>query len=131
VSISSSITWSTLPNGGSRTYVLLSDIIAQLLLQYFIVNTPIITNGNLLSPITFSSWFISYVCGGGWDPTNPKSKSIYCVSWASVVTLAINYVTPTLTAGQHASDTVIVQIAQLLLNDFGNTQTFVAMQTQI
>jgi hypothetical protein len=131
VSISSSITAHPLPNSGTRVYILLSDITTQLTEQYFITGNPQITaSWNISSGVNFTTWFTNYVCGGGWDPLNPKSKSVYYVTWQSVLTSAIQYVQPTLTAGQLASSTLTVQIAQALLNDFGNVTTFIAMSTQ-
>jgi hypothetical protein len=131
VSISSSITSHSLPNSGSRVYILLSDLATQLTLQYFKSGCPQITaSWNISSGTNFANWFTSYVCGGGWDPLNPKSKSVYYVTWSSVVTSAIQYVTPTLTTGQSVNSTLTVQIAQALLADFGDVSTFVAMTTQ-
>jgi len=131
VSISSSITAHPLPNSGSRVYILLSDLTTQLTQQYFISGCPQITaSWNILSGVNFTTWFTNYVCGGGWDPLNPKSKSVYYVTWSSVVASAIQYVTPTLTTGQSANSTLTVQIAKALLADFGNVSTFVAMTTQ-
>jgi hypothetical protein len=131
VSISSAITQHPLPNSASRVYILLSDIETQLTYQYFLSGNPQITaNWNISSGVNYATWFTNFVCGGGWDPLNPKSKSVYYITWSLVVASAIQYVTPTLTAGQSPSSTLTVQISQALLADFGNVSTFIAMSTQ-
>jgi hypothetical protein len=131
VSIPSSITWYSLPNSEGRTYVLLSDITTQLSKQYLQPSSNQFTakvTGS--SGAQFANWVTSYVFAGGWDPVNTNTRHVFDVSWQELVDSAVQYVTPSLSAGQQPGDTLTVQIAELLYQQFGNTRTFVALKRQ-